>query len=193
MKMSALTPARRLRRAAVRTLGSGLVTAALLLGFTAPASAAGPEQFGQSSTVQVHDSRTLAPVPHSWSRLQRLPFGMFTINQLTQLPAGREVTLHVLVFNHPEACGTDGIPGLSNCGGKDMVPGGPAGFVQVAGPTGMATPSGRLILPAWISDPSITNPTGAEVILSFSIQGCGTGLPCANNLAVHNPPAADST
>jgi hypothetical protein len=187
MKRGLLTPARRFRRAAIRALGSGLVAAALLFALTAPAAAAGRDHFGQGGTVSVHDSRTLAEVPDAWSRMQRYESGLFTLNHLTHLPPGREVTLHVLVFNHPEACGTNGIPGLSNCGGNDMAPGGPAGFVQVNGPTGTATPGGHLMLPAWISDRSITNPSGAEVILSFSIQGCGTGLPCANNLAVHNP------
>jgi hypothetical protein len=166
---------------AARTLAA--VAAAVLL--AAPVGAAGG---GVPGLGDVYSSRTLAAVPHAWSWLLRLEPGLYTVNHLAGLPPDRQVTLRVLVFNHPEACAGNGIPGLSACGAADMVPGGPAGFAEVTGPTGVSTPSGHLTLPAWISDPSITNPLGAVVVLSFSIEGCGTGLPCADDLAVHNPP-----
>lgn len=179
---------RKRRRALLRVVLAGLVAAALLGAFAGPAAAA-DEPLGTHGFVAVHDSRTLDTVPHAWSFLQRTEVGLYTLNHLTALPAGRQVTLHELVFNHPEACGRNGIPKLSACGSTaDMAPGGPAGFVALNGPTGTSTPSGHLTLSHWIDDSAVTNPTGAVVILSFSIQGCGTGLPCANNLSVHNPP-----
>jgi hypothetical protein len=183
----------RFRRAIFRGMGGGVAATAMLFALAVPAGASsGPEPAAAvapfaASTVEVHDSRTLAVVPHAWSHLRRTPLGLLTIDHLTGVPAGREVTLHAIIFNHPEACAGNGIPGLSPCGAADMTPGGPAGFFDLTGPTVTATPSGRATLTAWLSDQALTNPGGALVILSFNIEGCGTGKPCANQLAVHLP------
>lgn len=180
-------------RAALRVVLAGLAAAAMMAILAGPAAASTGEgradgPVGAPGFVAVHDSRTLATVPHGWSFLQRTPDGLSTLNHLTSLTAGRSVTVHELVFNHAQACAGNGIPGLSACGAADMVPGGPAGYVELNGPTGVASPAGTLTLFDWIGDRSVTNPEGAVVILSFSVEGCGTGLPCANQLAVHNPP-----
>ncbi|HEX4212652.1 MAG TPA: hypothetical protein VIA06_04915 [Candidatus Dormibacteraeota bacterium] len=173
------------RAHAVRSLAGLIAAAALLLLVSAPAGAEGNLPANQRSDV--YSSRTLDVVPHSWSTLDRTRLGLLTVNHVTEIPARRQVTLDVLIFNNPSACLGNGIPGLSPCGAADMTAGGPAGFVRLTGPTLRTTPSGALTMPAWIASRQITNPLGAELILSFDIEGCGTGLACADDLTVHNP------
>lgn len=180
-----MVPMLRTRAHAIRSVVGLLVAAVLMLLAAVPAGAEG--NLPRTQRSDVYSSRTLDAVPHSWSTLTRTRFGLATVNHVTGIPSRRQVSLDVLVFNDPAACRGNGIPGLSPCGAADMTPGGPAGFVRLGGPTVTATPSGVLNMPAWISSPQITNPLGAELIFSFNIEGCGTGLACADDLTVHNP------
>jgi hypothetical protein len=92
-----------------------------------------------------------------------------------------------LVFNRPDRCVGPGIPNLSTCGAADQTTNaGAAEYVRIVGRTAVAHDDGRPTLQgSFDRDDGVTNPRGAEVIFSFAIEGCGPGLPCANDLAVH--------
>jgi hypothetical protein len=140
-----------------------------------------------SGRVAVHSSRTLALVPGAFSDLHRTPQGLHEHAQLTGIPAGQHVTLVALVFNRPDRCVGPGIPNLSTCGPADQTTNaGPAEYVRIVGRTTVADDDGLANLQgSFDSGDGVTNPRGAEVIFSFAIEGCGSGLPCANDLAVH--------
>ena len=173
----------------------GLALGAALTLLTAPNAGADAD----SGRVAVHNSRTLALVPGAFSDLHRTPQGLHEHAHLTGIPApampstGRHVTLVALVFNRPDRCVGPGIPNLSTCGAADQTTNaGPAGYVRIVGRTAVADDDGRANLQgSFDRDDGVTNPRGAEVIFSFAIEGCGSGLPCANNLAVHPGDTSD--
>jgi hypothetical protein len=169
------------------TKRSMLIVALALGGALALLTALNAGADASSGRVAVYSSRTLAPVPGAFSDLQRTPQGLHEHAQLTGVTAGRHVTLVALVFNRPDRCVGPGIPNLSTCGAADQTTNaGPAEYVRIVGRTAVAGDNGRASLEgSFDRDDGVTNPRGAEVIFSFAIEGCGSGLPCANNLAVH--------